>query len=121
MAWHAAGEFGADQVAWVESPDGVFPANRLFFAEIKDVPFARDARHEHRRDRPAVRVTADRYAYCHADAGPGVRFSDNYPTAPRRVAADRGHGLTTDVPASSLKAPTRDSAKGRRSTPLRRG
>ncbi len=35
MAWHTAGEFGADQVAWVESPDGLFPANRLFFARSR--------------------------------------------------------------------------------------
>ena len=110
MAWHAAGEFGADQVAWVESPDGMFPANRLFFAEIKDVPFlpaTLDTSIVETGPRCAtIEVTADRYAYfVHVPTpAPGVRFSDNYldlrPGESRRIEVT---GLTTDVPASSLK------------------
>jgi beta-mannosidase len=36
-----AGELAADRYAWVDSRDGAFPANRLFFAEIKDIPFGK--------------------------------------------------------------------------------
>ena len=110
MAWHASGEFGADQVAWVESPDGLFPANRLFFAEIKDVPFLPATLGtnvvETGPGRATIEVTADRYAYfVHVPTpAPGVRFSDNYldlrPGESRQIEVT---GLTTDVPASSLK------------------
>lgn len=110
MAWHATAEFGADQVAWVESPDRLFPPNRLFFAEIKDIPFLPVAFDvnviETGPDRATIDIRADRYAYfVHVPTpAPGVRFSDNYldlrPGEPREIEV---RGLTADVPASSLR------------------
>jgi beta-mannosidase len=109
MAWHASGEFGADQVAWVESPNAVFPANRLFFAEIKDVPFLRPtldvAVTETGEGTATLEITSDRFAYfVHVlTPDPGVRFTDNYldlrPGHVRRIGVS---GLAADLPASSL-------------------
>lgn len=109
MAWSATGEFGADQVAWVENPDGLFPANRLFFAEIKDIPFLPAMLDvnviETGPGRATIDITADRYAYfVHAPTpAPGIRLSDNYldlrPGEPREIEV---WGLTAEVPASSL-------------------
>ncbi|HET7724358.1 MAG TPA: glycoside hydrolase family 2 protein [Propionibacteriaceae bacterium] len=109
MAWHTRGELTGDQVAWVESPDGIFPANRLFFAEIKDIPFIPAALEVNLIETGAGRVTidvvADRYAYfVHVPTPvPGLRFSDNYldlrPGEPRRIEV---RGLTGAVDASSL-------------------
>jgi beta-mannosidase len=110
MAWSTSGEFGADQVAWVESPDGLFPANRLFFAEIKDIPFLPATLDvnviETGVGTATIDITADRYAYfVHAPTPtPGVRFSDNYldlrPGEPREIQV---RGLTAAADISSLK------------------
>ncbi len=109
MTWSTSGEFGADMVAWVESPDGLFPANRLFFAEIKDIPFlpaTLDLRVvETGAGTATIEVTADRYAYfVHIPTpAPGVRLSDNYldlrPGEPRQIEA---RGLTPVLTASDL-------------------
>ena len=110
MAWSTAGEFGADQVAWVESPDGLFPANRLFFAEIKDIPFLPATFDvnviETGVGTATIDVISDRYAYfVHVPTpAPGIRFSDNYldlrPGEPREIEV---WGLTSDVSAASLQ------------------
>jgi beta-mannosidase len=73
-----AEERGADRYAWVESADGAFPANRLFFAEIKDLPLRRTpVRSTVERTGPTsarVTVTADAFVYL-------VRCTTPYPTA----------------------------------------
>ncbi len=77
-------ELTADRYAWVESQDGAFPANRLFFAEIKDIPFG-----EPKLDVLAVKtgpgeasatITATGFAYfVHAlTPASGARFETNY-------------------------------------------
>ncbi|WP_051792547.1 glycoside hydrolase family 2 protein [Amycolatopsis jejuensis] len=85
VGWQRAGlPLTADRYAWVESPDGLFPANRLFFAEIKDLPL----------DPKTFTVTAETTGpttarltlaasgftyFAHAlSPAPGTRFSDNY-------------------------------------------
>jgi beta-mannosidase len=88
----------------------LFPANRLFFAEIKDIPFLPANLDvnviETGVGTATIDITADRYAYfVHVlTPAPGVRFSDNYldlrPGEPRQIEA---RGLTTEVDASSLK------------------
>jgi beta-mannosidase len=84
VAWRATGPFAASQVAWVSSPDGTFPANRTFFAEVKDVPLTDPGLQveiEPAGDGAAVvAITASSYAYLvHIPSPmPGVRFSDNY-------------------------------------------
>lgn len=110
MAWSTISEFSADQVAWVESPDGLFPANRLFFAEIKDIPFLPGTLDvnliETGVDTATIDITTDRYAYfVHIPTpAPGVRFSDNYldlrPGEPREIEV---RGLTGSVDVSTLK------------------
>ncbi|HSN12498.1 MAG TPA: glycoside hydrolase family 2 protein [Propionibacteriaceae bacterium] len=109
MAWATSGEFTVDQVAWVESPDGLFPANRLFFAEIKDIPFIPAALDvnvvETGPGSATVDVVADRYAYfVHVPSpAPGIRFSDNYldlrPGEPRQIHV---RGLTPAIDPTSL-------------------
>ena len=106
MAWSTVGELGPDQVAWVESPDGLFPANRLFFAEIKDIPFLPATLDVNVVQTGAgsatIDVTADRYAYfVHIPSPtPGLRFSDNYvdlrPGEPKQITV-RGLRPGTDV------------------------
>ena len=83
--WTAAGlELAADRYAWTDSLDRAFPSNRLFFAEIKDVPFG-----EPKLDvtatrtgpgKAAVTITASGFAYfVHALTPlPGTRFDVNY-------------------------------------------
>ena len=84
-AWTGTGlELAGDRYAWVESEDGVFRSNRLFFSEIKDIPFG-----DHKLDVVAKKtgpgesllaVTATGFAYfVHAPTPvPGVRFDINY-------------------------------------------
>jgi beta-mannosidase len=83
--WTGAGlELAGDRYAWVDSLDGAFPSNRLFFAEIKDIPFG-----EPKLDVDATRtgpgkavltITATGFAYfVHAlTPSPGTRFDVNY-------------------------------------------
>jgi len=77
-------ELAADRYAWVDNQDGAFPANRLFFAEIKDIPFG-----EPKLDVIATKtgpgqatltIAAHGFAYfVHAlTPAPGVRFEANY-------------------------------------------
>ncbi|WP_211768248.1 glycoside hydrolase family 2 protein [Kutzneria sp. CA-103260] len=80
--WTVGGlELTADRYAWV---DGDFPSNRLFFAEIKDIPFG-----EPELDvvatttgpgRASLAITATGFAYfVHAlTPVPGARFHTNY-------------------------------------------
>jgi beta-mannosidase len=84
-AWTGSGlELGRDRYAWVDSRDGAFPSNRLFFAEIKDIPFG-----EPKLDVTATKtgpgaasltVTATGFAYfVHAlTPSPAARFDTNY-------------------------------------------
>lgn len=77
-------ELTPDRYAWVESLDGAFPANRLFFAEIKDIPFG-----EPKLDvlatktgpgEASVTITTTGFAYfVHTlTPAPGARFDTNY-------------------------------------------
>jgi beta-mannosidase len=74
----------ADRYAWVESTDGAFGPNRLFFAEVKDVPWPHaQLEVTARRTEPGVAlltVTSPEFAYfVHAlTPVPGVLFNDNY-------------------------------------------
>ncbi|GAA4181896.1 glycoside hydrolase family 2 protein [Gryllotalpicola koreensis] len=72
------------QFAWVSSPSGAFPDNRVYPREIKDTPFG-DARLDHEivdtgAGAAEITVTAHGHAYfVHIpSAVPGIRFSDNY-------------------------------------------
>ncbi|MEU6674029.1 glycoside hydrolase family 2 protein [Streptomyces sp. NPDC046925] len=83
--WRASGlELTADRYAWVDSPDGAFPSNRLFFAEIKDIPFPEPELHVSARTSgphtATLTVTAKGFAYfVHAlTPAPGARFDLNY-------------------------------------------
>jgi len=83
--WTAGGlELAADRYAWVDSQDGAFPANRLFFAEIKDIPFGEPklevAATKSGPGRAALTIAATGFAYfVHAlTPMPGIRFEDNY-------------------------------------------
>ncbi|HXA63301.1 MAG TPA: glycoside hydrolase family 2 protein, partial [Streptosporangiaceae bacterium] len=85
LVWTRAGlELADDRYAWVESQDAAFPANRLFFAEIKDIPFG-----EPKLDVVAAKtgsgeatltITTEGFAYfAHAlTPAPGTRFDANY-------------------------------------------
>jgi beta-mannosidase len=76
--WDAL-EGGPDRYLHVASPSGRFPANRCFFAAIKDLERPR-AHVEHAVNGGSVRLRADAYAYfVHvAVTDERVRFSDNY-------------------------------------------
>ncbi|HEX3783262.1 MAG TPA: glycoside hydrolase family 2 protein [Pseudonocardiaceae bacterium] len=83
--WTGTGlELTPDRYAWVDGADGVFPSNRLFFAEIKDIPFeeAKLAVVATRTGQGAAEltITATGFAYfVHAlTPAPGTRFSRNY-------------------------------------------
>jgi beta-mannosidase len=80
--WRAEpGDFTAapDRVAWVSSPSGTFPPNRLFFAEPRDIPFGPAELETVVKD-GTLEITAGGYGYfVHVPSpAPGVRFSDNY-------------------------------------------
>ena len=83
--WTAAGlELAADRYAWVDSQDGAFPSNRLFFAEIKDIPFGEPkldvAATKTGPGKAVLTITATGFAYfVHALTPlPGARFDVNY-------------------------------------------
>jgi beta-mannosidase len=98
---HESDDLTPDRFAWVTSPTDDFPTNRLFFAEIKDLPLVT----------PDLRVTviaqdeetaildleADRFAYLVRipSPAPGTRFSDNYVTL---RAGDRARIEVTGLP-----------------------
>lgn len=73
-----------DQYAWVESSDGMFGTNRLFFAEIKDLPLPRAALRSQVTQTSAtsasVTIEADAFTYLVrvTTPWPTARFSDNY-------------------------------------------
>ena len=86
-AWIWEGEPGqatADRFAWVSSPDGAFPGNRLFFDHVKNLPLTPpELAVEVTSSSPTtatVSITAAHFAYfVHVlTPAPGVRFSDNY-------------------------------------------
>jgi beta-mannosidase len=91
-----------DRVAWVSSPSGAFPANRLFFAEIKDIPFPpaglETAFTGGGPGAGTLEITAGGYGYfVHVPSpAPGVRFSDNYFDL---RAGDRATLTVTGLPA----------------------
>ncbi len=83
--WKAEGlELTGDRYAWVTSPEDVFPANRMFFAEIKDIPFGEPTLEVVATSigpaTAALSITANGFAYfVHAlTPAPGVRFDSNY-------------------------------------------
>jgi beta-mannosidase len=85
IVWRATGvPLTADRYGWVESPDALVPANRLFFGDVKDLAFGPSTvRVQTERTGPTtarVRLAAQGYAYfVHLlTPAPGVRFSDNY-------------------------------------------
>ena len=79
-----ADAFAASRYAWVESPSGQFPANRLYFAEIKDIPFGPCTLQTQVVPTGAgeaeITITARGHAYfVHIPSPvPGIRFTDNY-------------------------------------------
>ena len=86
-AWVWEGEPGvttSDRYAWVSSPDGAFPTNRLFFDHVKNLPLTPpDLAVEIASDAAtsaSVRITAASFAYFVRvlSPAPGVTFSDNY-------------------------------------------
>lgn len=99
-----------DHYAWVDSPDGVFPSNRLFFAEIKDIPFG-DSELEVVATRTGsgeadLRVTAAGFAYfVHAlTPARGVRFATNYiDLRPGEGVTIHVSGLPADVDPASIE------------------
>lgn len=69
--------------AWVESPNGAFPSNRHFFAEIKDLTFGKselDVSVSAAEDGAMVDIVSRGYSYfVHLPSPvPGLRFTDNY-------------------------------------------
>ncbi|QXT62867.1 glycoside hydrolase family 2 protein [Tessaracoccus palaemonis] len=78
------GERAASDFAWVESVGDIFLANRLYFAEIKDLdlPAARLATRVERTGPTSARVTveADTFAYLVrvTSPHPTARFDDNF-------------------------------------------
>jgi beta-mannosidase len=117
-------ELLGDRYAWVDSPDGVFPANRLFFAEIKDIPFG-----EHKLDvvateagpgKAALTITATGFAYfVHLLTPlPGIRFDTNYLDLRDGEAAEIAiTGLPDDFDPMSLEVHAwqpRDAARSPR-------
>ena len=85
--WSVEGDaaaFGAERFARVASPTGQFPANRLFFTEIKDLAWGDAELNTSVRDlgggRAAVELESRGFSYLVrvASPAPGVRFSDNY-------------------------------------------
>lgn len=82
--WSTGTEPDAGTVAWVRSPEGRFPDNRLYFGEIRELPFAApdlDVQVEPGDDNSAVvTISAASLTYLVRipSPAPGVRFSDNY-------------------------------------------
>ena len=83
--WTGAGlELAGDRYAWADSQDGAFPSNRLFFAEIKDIPFGAPkldiAAVSAGPGKAVLTITATGFAYfVHAlTPMPGTRFDVNY-------------------------------------------
>jgi beta-mannosidase len=76
--WEAL-DGGPDRCLAVSSGSGAFPANRRFFAAIKDLERPR-ATVQHTAQDGVVRLRTDVYAYfvCVATPDERVRFSDNY-------------------------------------------
>jgi beta-mannosidase len=82
VVWSRMGTFGPDEFAWVSAPDGDFPANRLFFGEIKDLRLVDEPLDIRVVDGENIEITAPRFAYFVRvlSATPQARFSDNYVT-----------------------------------------
>ena len=85
--WVWEGEPGvatSDRYAWVSSPDGAFPANRLFFDHLKNLPLPAPelsvAITSVSAGSATVSITAATFAYFVRvlSPAPGVTFSDNY-------------------------------------------
>ncbi|MEV6981099.1 glycoside hydrolase family 2 protein [Sphaerisporangium sp. NPDC051017] len=113
LVWRTEGPFSEDRFAWVESVDGAFPENRLFFAEIKDLPFSEQALEVTITDagdgEAVVDIAAEHFAYfVHLPTpAPGVRFSDNYVDL-RAGTSRRIHvtGLPSGFGADDLRVET---------------
>jgi beta-mannosidase len=83
--WTGVGlELAGDRYAWADSQDGAFPSNRLFFAEIKDIPFGEPkldvAATPTGPGKAVLTITATGFSYfVHALTPlPGTRFDVNY-------------------------------------------
>ncbi|MBL7489429.1 glycoside hydrolase family 2 protein [Frankia sp. AgB1.9] len=83
--WTGVGlKLTADRYAWVDSQDDAFPSNRLFFAEIRDVPFGEaklaTATTKTGLDTAALTITATGFAYFVHALTPSreTRFDTNY-------------------------------------------
>ena len=109
-----------DRYAWVSCEDGAFQANRLFFAEIKDVPFG-----EPKLDvsatatgpgEAALTVTATGFAYfVHAlTPAPGIRFDTNYlDLRDGESATIKVTGLPDEVDPAAIEVRAWEPAMGR--------
>lgn len=82
--WEREGALGAADVAWVRSPAAAFPANRLFFGEIRDLPLHAAAleiditRTGAQSADIMISSPVHTYLVRVLSPEPGVRFSDNY-------------------------------------------
>lgn len=107
--WSRTVESSADAYAWVSSMDDQIPDNRLFFGEIKDLPFPPSELSvtvtETSASTADVTVTADAFSYLvrvtssHAQA----RFSDNFiDMIPGQSRTIRVSGLPTGFDSAEL-------------------
>jgi beta-mannosidase len=85
LVWRSeAGYARPDRFAWVSSTEGMFPANRLFFDHLKNLPWPSPqldvAVTPLSPSSATVSITASRFAYfVHVLSPlPGARFSNNY-------------------------------------------
>lgn len=84
LVWSRALDPASDVVAWVESPEEAFPSNRLFLAEVKDLPLPRVPLRSEVRTTDAtsarVWIAADAYTYQVRVESPhaSARFDDNF-------------------------------------------
>ena len=107
LVWSTEDDHGPDRFAWVEG-DG-FPANRTFFAEIKDVGFRAprltSTLKQTGPDSATIEIESVEYGYfVHVPSPyPGVRFSDNYlDLAPGGGATIAVAGLRAGFTAADL-------------------
>lgn len=100
--WSAPVSASADTYAWVSTGGGAFPDNRLFFADVKDLPLPagnlRSTVTVTGETSAEVSIESDEFTYLTrvTSPHPGTRFSDNYfdlpPGAVRTIRV-------TDLPA----------------------
>ncbi|HWK19923.1 MAG TPA: hypothetical protein VNR37_04020 [Microbacteriaceae bacterium] len=121
LAWSTSFEADAAVVAWVRSADGHFPDNRLFFAEIKDLPFGpaelETTIEAHGDGRATVTLASSSLVYLARvlSPAPATRFSDNYvdvvPGRPTRIEVS---GLPDGFDAAHLRIQSYIGSRPRR-------